>query len=76
MIVLPAFAAPKGSAPLPTSPSIGRGNDDVMDIHNAQQAYLDQVCPEVARNPGGFSSSLQRFCQQYRPNPKAAQPAR
>jgi hypothetical protein len=43
-------------------PSISAGDDDVMDIMNAEHSYLSEVCPAVRANPGGYSATLTNFC--------------
>ncbi len=51
-------------ATIMSGPSVAAGDDNTMDIANAERAYLAQVCPGVLAHPGSASATLVTFCQQ------------
>jgi hypothetical protein len=49
-----------------TGPAVAAGDNDTMDIVNAEHGYLAEVCPSVIANPGNYPAALANFCRQPR----------
>ncbi len=45
---------------------IPRDGDTTAILVNAEHAYLANACPSVMQHPGSYSSTLDRFCREFR----------